>query len=143
MAVEEGIVTKIEENFAFVKVVRSAGCAHCPSASSCHIESDRIMIVRAQNKVRAKVGQRVKLYIAPGSIIAASFLLYVVPLFGLLLGAIVGKIFIAPLFPEISSELLAAGMGLLSMAGVFLGIKFYDKQSKKADEFIPKIIKIV
>ena len=143
MSFEEGIVTGIEESFALVKVVRSASCAHCPSAASCHIESDRAMLVRAQNVAGAKIGQRVKLFISPGSVLAASFLLYLVPLFGLVLGAVIGKLVVAPFFPLLSSELLAAGIGLISMAAIFLGIRIYDQRHRKKVKYIPKIIQII
>ena len=143
MAIEEGVVTGIEESFALVKVVRKAACAHCPSAGSCHIESNRAMLVRAQNVAGAQIGQRVKLSIPPGSVLAASFLLYLVPLFGLVFGAVFGKLVVAPLFVNLSSELLAAGIGLLTMAGVFFGIRFYDRHRRQKEKYVPKIIQII
>lgn len=143
MAFEEGIVTGIEESYAMVKVVRSVGCAHCPSAGSCHIESDRVMLVRARNIAGAKIGQRVKLFIPPGSVLEASFLLYLVPLFGLLIGAVVGKLVVAPFSLYLSSEVLAAGIGLITMAGIFLGIRFYDKRHRQKEKYIPKITQII
>ncbi len=143
MAIEEGVVTGIEESFALVKVVRKTACAHCPSAGSCHIESDRDMLVKAQNEAGARIGQRVKLFISPGSILAASFLLYLVPLFGLVMGAAIGKLVVAPFFANLSSELLAAGIGLITMAGVFLGIRFYDQHRRQKEKYIPKIIQIL
>lgn len=143
MAIEEGVVTGIEKSYALVKVVRKAACAHCPSAGSCHIESDRDMLVRALNEAGARVGQRVKLFIPPGSVLAASFLLYLVPLFGLLMGAVIGKLAVAPFFPNLSSELLAAGIGLITMSGIFLGIRFYDQHRTQKEKYIPKVIKII
>jgi len=143
MAIEEGVVTGIEESFALVIVVRKAACAHCASAGACHIESDRDMLIRARNEAGARIGQRVKLFISPGSILAASFLLYLVPLFGLVVGAAIGKLVVAPIFANLSSELLAAGMGLITMAAIFLGIRVYDRHRKQKDKYIPKIIQIL
>jgi sigma-E factor negative regulatory protein RseC len=143
VSIEEGIITKIEGPYALVKVVRSSACAHCPSVGSCHIESDRPMLVKAVNTVQAGTGQRVKLFLAPGSNLAASFLLYLVPLLGLLFGAIIGKLLIAPLFPHISSELIAGGFGFISMAAVFLGIRMYDRRQRGRQRFIPEVIQIV
>ena len=143
MSIEEGIITKIEGPYAFVKVVRSASCAHCPSVGSCHIESDRLMLVKAFNTVQAGNGQRVRLFLAPGSILAASFLLYLVPLFGFLCGAIVGTLLIAPLLPHISSELLAGGSGFISMVAVFMGIRVYDRRQRERQKFIPEVVQIL
>ena len=136
-------MTGIDGSFALVKVVRKAACAHCPSAGSCHIESDRDMLVRAQNEAGARVGQRVKLFISPGSILAASFLLYLVPLFGLVMGAAIGKLVVAPYFINLSSELLAAAIGFITMSGIFLGIRFYDRRCRQKQKYIPKIIQIL
>jgi sigma-E factor negative regulatory protein RseC len=142
-AEEEGMVTAIEGEYALVKVVRTTSCAHCPSAGSCHIESDRQIIVKAKNSAGARVGQRVKLFIAPGSILAASFLLYVIPLFGLIMGAVAGKLFLAYVWPSLSSELLAAGAGLITMAGTFAGLRFYDRHRRSKESFMPKIIQVL
>jgi sigma-E factor negative regulatory protein RseC len=95
------------------------------------------------NTIHAGPGQRVRLFLAPGSILAASFLLYLVPLLGLLFGAIIGKLLIAPLLPHISSELLAGGFGFISMAAVFLGIRIYDRRQRGRQRFIPEVIQIV
>ncbi|MGA1874022.1 MAG: SoxR reducing system RseC family protein [bacterium] len=143
MSIEEGIITKIEGPYAFVKVVRGSACAHCPSAGSCHIESDRLMLVKAVNTIQAGTGQRVKLFLPSGSILAASFLLYLVPLFGLLFGAITGKLLLAPLLPYISSELIAGGFGFIAMAAVFLGIRIYDRRQRERQKYIPEVIQIV
>ena len=140
---EEGMVTALEGPYALVKVVRRAGCAHCPSAGSCHLESDQNLLVKAQNSVGARVGQRVQLFIAPGSILAASFLLYIIPLFGLILGAIAGKLLLALVWPTLSSELLAAGAGLVTMAGALLGIRFYDRHRRSKERFMPRIIQVL
>jgi len=101
------------------------------------------MLVKAVNTVQAGTGQRVRLSLAPGSILAASFLLYLVPLFGLLFGAIIGKILIAPLLPYISSELLAGGCGFISLAAVFLGLRIYDRRQRENQKFIPEVIQIL
>lgn len=140
---EEGIVTAIDGSYALVRVVRKAGCAHCPSAGSCHIEADRTMIVKARNVAGAKIGQRVQLFIAPALILAASFLLYLVPLFGLIAGAIAGKIFLTQVFPRLSPELLAAGSGLVTMSGIFAGIRFYDRYRKSKERFMPQIVQVL
>jgi sigma-E factor negative regulatory protein RseC len=142
-AEEEGMVTAIEGAYALVKVVRTTSCAHCPSAGVCHIESDREMIVKARNSVGARIGQRVQLFIAPGSILAASFLLYIIPLFGLIFGAVAGKLVLAHVWPRLSSELLAAGAGLITMAGTLAGIRFYDRRRKSNERFMPKIIQVL
>ena len=142
-AEEEGMVTAIEGEYALVKIVRTSSCAHCPSAGSCHIESDRDLLVKAKNNAGAAIGQRVRLFVSPGSILAASFLLYVVPLFGLVLGSIAGKVLLAHVWPNLSSELLAAGTGLAAMAGTFAGIRFYDRHRRSKESFIPKIIQVL
>ncbi|MEW5801984.1 MAG: SoxR reducing system RseC family protein [bacterium] len=142
MANEEGMVTAVEGSYALVKVIRKSSCAHCPSAGSCHIESDRDMIVRAQNGVGARVGQRVQLFIAPRSVLAASFLLYIIPLFGLILGAIIGKLLLSVVWPGLSSELLSAGAGLITMGGTFAGIRYYDRRRMSKTRFMPRIIQV-
>ena len=143
MSGEEGIVTAIEGSYALVRVVRKTSCTHCPSAVSCHIEADQTMIVKAKNSASAKIGQRVQLFIAPASILAASCLLYLVPLFGLVAGAIAGKILLTQLFPIIAPDILAAGSGFFTMTGIFAGIHFYEQHRKSKERFIPQITQII
>ncbi|MCL6582483.1 MAG: SoxR reducing system RseC family protein [bacterium] len=143
MPAEEGIVTGLEGPYALVKVVRSAGCAHCPSAASCHLESDQTMIIKAQNSVGAKVGQRVQLFVAPRSILAASFLLYLLPLAGLMVGALVGKMLFSPVVGSQLSEFFAAGIGLGVMIAVFVGLRLYDRRRKSNKRFMPQIIQVL
>lgn len=143
MASEEGIVTGVEGSYALVKVTRQASCAHCPSAASCHLGTDRAMVVKAENIAGAQVGQRVRLFISPRSIVAASFLIYILPLFGLLLGAFVGRLLWIHVCPDMPSELLSAGIGLLAMAGIFFGIRLYDRHYRTKEDFIPKIVEVL
>ncbi|MEW6381831.1 MAG: SoxR reducing system RseC family protein [bacterium] len=143
MSAEEGMVTSVEGPYALVRVVRSAGCAHCPSAGFCHIGPDQTIIVKARNSAGARVGQRVQLSVAPGSVLAASFLLYLLPLAGLILGSIAGKALVTPVVSDRASELFAAVAGLSVMAGIFFGIRFFDRRRKSTERFMPQIIQVL
>lgn len=143
MASEEGVVIKVEESLASVKIVRTSGCVHCPSAVFCQRGADHTFMVKAQNDLGAQVGQRVRLQVAPYSIFSAAFILYLVPLFMMILGAVAGKLFIAPFFSEGASEIISAAAGLICMGGTYLGIRFLDRLYHKSHNFVPKIIQIL
>jgi sigma-E factor negative regulatory protein RseC len=89
MATEEGIVTKVDGALAEVRTMKSAACEACSAKGFCH-DGGREMTVSVLNTVQARPGDRVRLEIATGAFVKVMFLLYIVPVLALLVGALAG-----------------------------------------------------
>jgi sigma-E factor negative regulatory protein RseC len=82
---ETGTVIKlIDKDYAQVQFKPGAACFSCRACVGFLEGGQRVM--EAQNKVRAKIGDVVVVQVAPKQVVAASFLVYIVPLFFLFLG---------------------------------------------------------
>ena len=89
MATEKGIVDKTENGFAWVKAQRKSACGTCASKSNCGlIDGGSQMLVKTTNAIGAKKGDSVEFYITPGLNLKCTFIIYIIPVLGLLVGAL-------------------------------------------------------
>jgi sigma-E factor negative regulatory protein RseC len=108
MSQEIGIVDTIEDEWAWVKTQRKSACAHCGHKDHCHtIEGGDRMLVKARNLADARKGDEVELYLNTNTQLKCVFMVYMVPVIGLLIGAF-------------SGNSLSALMGLSPNMGIFL-----------------------
>ena len=89
MTTEKGIVEKTENGFAWVKAQRKSACGTRASKSNCGlIDGGSQMLVKTTNAIGAKKGDSVEFYIASGLNLKCTFIIYMIPVFGLLCGAL-------------------------------------------------------
>ncbi len=116
MAIEHGIIERIEDEWAWVKTTRTSACANCDHKDHCQmVEGSDHMIVKARNAVKAHVGDEVELYLDPRVRFKSIFMVYVLPIIGLMTGAFMAEALAAPLGVSVS-----LAMPLLSIGGFFL-----------------------
>ncbi len=87
---ELGEVLSIEGRTARVKMKRSSRCASCSCAGLCSPFGKEWMVVTAENPAGATAGQMVYITYRVEGEAKASFILYIVPVLALLLGASLG-----------------------------------------------------
>jgi sigma-E factor negative regulatory protein RseC len=108
MSQETGIVETVEEGWVWVKTQRKSACAHCGHKDHCHtVEGGDRMLVKAKNFVDAHKGDEVELYLNTKTQLKCVFMVYMVPIIGLLIGAF-------------SGNGLSALVGLSPNIGIFL-----------------------
>jgi sigma-E factor negative regulatory protein RseC len=90
MQEEVGTVLKAGGGVAKVLVKRNAACDHCPSRSCCASLGGDLKRVDVSNIIGAKEGQQVKIGISPKTILKVSFILYMIPILALIIGAMFG-----------------------------------------------------
>ncbi len=92
MPTEIGRIEKIETQWAWVKTQRKSACASCSKKDYCHsIDGGDRMLVKVQNRVQAQAGDEVELFINSKTQLKGLFILYMLPVFGLLLGALTAE----------------------------------------------------
>jgi len=141
MMEENGTVVELKgKHVALVMCEKSSSCKNCPSMESCKVSDDnRSMIVESHNTIGADVGDRVRLAISSKKFLSSSFLVYIVPLVALIIGAVIGEMIGSGLENGVNPDLFAAVFGLAFLVGSFLIIKVATKAIPK-DTYLPRII---
>lgn len=125
-----GIVKELDGDYVKIQVVRASACGeNCASCKGgC---TPTAVFIRAKNGVGASVGQYVMLKSEPRKVLKAAFLIYIVPLLGLILGVIGGIGIANYLGYSRISELVGIVTGFILMGLSFLFLRYKDKKIKE------------
>jgi len=136
-----GVVVSTEGSTARVSIERHSSCGSC---SACKMgQEDAKVEINATNGVKATVGQWVTVDMEDQDVLAAAFMVYVIPLFALLAGIFVGNFIFTALGVEKFIDIYAALFGFATMAIAFLRLKMKEKTLKHNKRFLSQIIEIV
>ena len=145
MATEEGVVTQVgSDGTAQVKTVRSGACKSCSARHSCKPGEAKEMEVAVLNPLGAKPGDRVILTFDTGNLLKATFLLYILPIIGLLVGAIIGNHL--ALQWQWASGSRSGFSALVGFAGLFTALLFVRKKGNqlgRRTQYRPRITRIM
>ncbi|MBI5327894.1 MAG: SoxR reducing system RseC family protein [Deltaproteobacteria bacterium] len=144
MIEEQGVVIDIKGNRAFVKTEKGTSCESCVARETCHgtIGTNEV-IIEADNTVNAKFGDRVVIMVGTATLLKASFILYLGPIAGLILGVVIGQILVKQFTISINPDLLSGIMGALFLIITFFGIRLYGKSLEKKEGFRPVVVRVV
>ena len=101
------------------------------------------MEVAARNEVEAKVGDEVRVTVASKTFLKASFLVYMVPVAALILGALLGTKVGPTLSPGASSDLFPVVFGIVFLVLSFVLLKLWAKGSKGGAQYCPVVSEIL
>ena len=143
MAQKHGRVTNIStEGWAEVLVERGDACNNCEASQFCHALSDcSKMKTNVMNKAGAKPGDLVVIQLSTQMVFKGAVILYLVPVVGMLAGAMSGNGFSSGLGiePTISAIIFAfAGLGL-----GFLVPAFFSRRMSANKRLTPVITRII
>ena len=130
---EIGTVTKVEGDFADVIFQRQSMCKHC---GACIKAGPDEMMVRVENTLGAKVGDRVSVSMGQTAFVEASLVMYGVPLVALLVGVAV------PLLLRVS-EYIAAACGVVCAVLAYAVIRRFEPRFSRNKKFFHKLESIV
>ncbi|MGX5174650.1 SoxR reducing system RseC family protein [Aliikangiella sp. IMCC44653] len=139
---ETALVIKQQDNNVWVATQSKLACRSCKVSSSCGsgiIEqyfSGKVFETLLENRVNAQVGDLVEISIPKSSLTTASLLLYIVPLVGLIIGALVGH-------QLALAELSVILLSFLCMSTAMLISRFWSKKLLSRTEFQPLLKKII
>ncbi|MBN2223484.1 MAG: SoxR reducing system RseC family protein [Deltaproteobacteria bacterium] len=142
MIIEIGKVIEIKDGGAVVLVSRSAACAGCASKNACHAfgsKSEARIIV--DNPIGAVIDDTVEIGVREGGLVAASFIVYILPVAALFVGAGLGTWIAGMIGIPVGG--ISAFMGLLFLGVGFVAIRLMDPYLKKKNTLMPRIIRIV
>jgi sigma-E factor negative regulatory protein RseC len=140
MVSEQGIIEKITDRKATVRVRKSIACAQCSSRTSCNI-SDRDIFVEVQNDLQARVGDLVEISIPEGTMLKLSVIVYLFPIISLMIGAFLGG-FIAN-FLQTKSSWPAIISGVIFLGLAFCVLKMFERKKMSGGTYYPRMTRIV
>ncbi len=142
MATEEGIVIHTHDTMARVETTQSRSCKACTSRESCHVAGDGKRVeVLAINLASARKGDRILMQFETGSLLKACFLIYILPVGCMLMGAIGGHWLALSIGGDPS--ILSALSGFSALIIAVVAIRLKGNQMGQRDAYKPKIMKII
>jgi len=133
---ERGIVEKLIQNRAVIKIRKNASCETCEAKGSCHAEGDKEMRVEVNNELHAKEGDAVEVSMRARSVAKMASVVYLGPVLSLIAGALIGDaVGGSPLAPVV-------GGGVL-LAASLLALKRLDRLARSRPEYHPHMTRII
>ena len=142
MSEETGVVERAEGDWVWVQTQRKGACSSCGHRDHCQmIEGGDRMLVKAKNEAHAKPGDEVELFLSAKTKLKCVFLSYMVPVFGLMIGA-----FSADSLSALVGLNPKLGMALFSIGGLvvaYLLVRQYSKRMEIKDQLTPVAQRVV
>ncbi|MGM0651253.1 MAG: SoxR reducing system RseC family protein [Bacillota bacterium] len=134
-----GEIIENREDIALVNLQRHLICGECGKCGIMSGATKRNITIEAHNPIKAKEGQKVRIESDDRQVIFLAFMLYIVPLAGLMGGILLwfqlaGRFSIAG-----SQELQAFAVGMAMMVVIFLMIRNWDRRVKNDPRYKPVI----
>ncbi len=138
-----GLVTEARGETATVTLQKHLACEKCGRCGILSGAGKRDAVIEASNPIRAEKGQRVLLETDDRRMLLVSFVLYMVPLAGLIAGIFSWTSLSDYLGFTANQELYAVGSGFAVMAVIFLFIRSWDKKAKNNPRYRPVITEVI
>ena len=136
MKTEQGLVIEVIDNITKIKVGRHSDCSNCGACPG----SDSV-IISANNKIGAKVGDKVTFEMREDNVLKGAFIVFVLPLIiafiGVLLGGFIGKY----MKFNINVSQIIGGITAFLLSMIF--VKLFDRAATTSEKSKPEIISIL
>jgi len=144
MIEEVGTVVELKSKMiAVVMCTKSSLCENCATNGNCALgDDDNTRLIEVHNLLGAEVGEQVRIATTTKSFLQSSFLLYIVPLIALVIGAIAGLLVGEKIPTGLDPNLLSAIFGVFFMSGSFVILRVGSSVLNK-ESYMPKIIEIL
>ena len=124
---ETGCVVSLKGNTAVVAMPVSGSCDSC---GACMISGDgKEVLLVARNSAGASEGDTVEIEINSGRVIAAAFIIYMIPVFMTIVGFLVGN----AISGGAEDATLPIGMAVAFLVVSFLGVWMYDLRLRRVE----------
>ena len=141
-----GEVIALGQGTALVRVRRHSACRDCGRCGMGIIGGEPVdPEIEVENPIGAEVGQVVKIRMDTRQLLAASFLMYFLPIVGLILGIVLGQWAAPSLGLEAGrpAELAGLGVGLALMALTFAFARRRGGKMAASSRFKPVAVAVV
>ena len=136
---EQGIVEKIEQNLAIVKIYKNGSCEDCTLCDSGGRPDERIL--KVNNSGTARVGDMVEVRIPSGTVIKSAMMIFFLPVAALITGYFFGS-YVGSQF-GLNSEPINILSGVLFTGLSLISIRLFDRKMSKNGANLPRIVKVL
>lgn len=133
---QEGVVLEVKGNMAKVKTSRHNDCENCGACPG-----NSAMVLEARNPLGAKPGQRVAVEVQEVDMLKAAFIVYVLPLIAIFLGAVGGGLLADKLGYEVLWFQVGGGLAAFILSVWY--IKYFDYSARSDMKMQPVITRIL
>ncbi len=147
MLEENGIVISISKGMAEVSVMPQSACGSCSASNGCGTSliasmfPERNSRFKVKNPLGAKTGEQVVIGLQESALQSASLILYLIPLAGLIFGAMAGIYLSEHIFHN-PSELPSILLGFAGMGAGFMLVKYLVQHTEGSGSYQAEIIRI-
>jgi sigma-E factor negative regulatory protein RseC len=144
-------VKRTGQGYAEIMPETSGGCSSCVSQSSCTSSGSAFsflmgkksepQLIRVQNPVCAKPGDKVVVGVRANTVLKGSLLAYFLPLLILLLSAVIGRFVFD--FLGMNAELGSILMGVVGLLAGFRFVTSLIKHTRLSDSFEAVILRVI
>jgi sigma-E factor negative regulatory protein RseC len=134
---EKGCIVSINNDIAVVGIGMSGACKKC---GLCMASSDgKEMLILAKNDIGAHEGDSVEIEILPGKVVAAAFVVYMIPVVMTVIGFLVGN----ALTGGSETSLLPIILAVVFLVGSFFGVWVYDMRVRRHERQQARITRLL
>jgi sigma-E factor negative regulatory protein RseC len=138
---ERGVVEKIVNQRAVVKLQKGSGCDTCEARGSCHAEGDKNMVIEVGNELQAREGDIVEVSMPARSVAKMALVVYLGPVGALIAGAFAGDA--VGRFFQMDSPLAPFIGGVVLLAASLIALKGFDRLARSRSEYHPHMTRIL
>ena len=136
MKTEQGLVIEVIDNIANIKVGRHSDCSNCGACPG----SDSV-IISANNKIGAKVGDKVTFEMREDNVLKGAFIVFVLPLIIAFIGVLLGRFIGKYMGFNINVSQITGGITAFLLSMIF--VKLFDRAATTSEKSKPEIISIL
>lgn len=134
---EIGHVVSVSEGAAVVAMRMSGECKKC---GLCLKSSDgNEVLLLAKNDTAARIGDRVEIEISPGRVIAAAFIVYMIPVVMTIVGFLLGN----AMAGGSEESGLPIALAIVFLVVSFLGVWMYDLRIRRIERREATVLKVL
>lgn len=141
MVEAQGQVVKLDDDFIWVETEIKSGCNQCSAKSGCGTGVLSVVLgkrrpqLRVKNSLDVKVGEAVIVAVEDNGIVTGSLLLYLLPLFMMILGAAIGD--------AVSGEGWAIILAVVGLVSGFLVARILSSGATITNQLRPVLVRRV
>ncbi|WP_297421997.1 SoxR reducing system RseC family protein [Clostridium sp.] len=136
MKTEQGFIIEVIDDVAKIRVGRHSDCKNCGACPG-----NESIIITANNQIGAKPGQRVVFEVKEANVLRAAFIVFILPLIIIFVGAILGGFLGEYIGQGIIRSRVIGGIAAAIVS--FILVKKFDKVTEESGKSQPIIIKIL
>jgi positive regulator of sigma E activity len=138
---ERGVVTRvIAPDVVEVSLPTSESCERC---RACHRSADGAATIEAAGASGAKPGDSVEVEISARGVVAASFVVYLLPVFSLIAGYVLGSRLIGFFQIRVSEQTGGILCALAFLVASFVVVRWYDGRIRRKGNRLARVTRII